>query len=77
MFISFTDARAGTPVLVNLEQMLYAYRHASGDATVIVFNKVVEPMGLDAKPAAKIRLVAVTVAETLKDIQMKRRAGGV
>jgi hypothetical protein len=76
MFITLTDARAGTPVLVNLDQMLYAYRHSAGDATVVVFGKVVEPMGLDAKPAAKVRLVAVTVSETLKDIQMKRRSAG-
>jgi hypothetical protein len=56
--------------------MLYAYRHASGDATVIVFSKIVEPMGLDAQPAAKVRAVAVTVNETLKEIQMKRRSAG-
>lgn len=76
MFVTLTNATDGTPLLVNLDQMLYAYRHASGESTVIVFSKIVEPMGLDAEPAAKVRTVAAQVAETLKDIQMKRRSAG-
>jgi hypothetical protein len=76
MFVTLTNATDGTPLLVNLDQMLYAYRHVSGDSTVIVFGKVVEPMGLDAQPAAKVRAVAARVTETLKDIQMKRRSSG-
>ncbi len=66
MFITLTDARQDSPVLVNLDQVLYGYRDASEEVTVLVFGKV-------AASGARLRSVAVAVTETLRDIQEKRR----
>ena len=71
MFVSLTDAKQGTPLLVNLDRMLYAYRQASEDATVIVFSKI--PQAGASAGRAPLRTVAVAVTETLREIQEKRR----
>jgi hypothetical protein len=70
MFLTLTHARGRTPVLVNLDQVLYAYRETGHEATVLVFGKVPEP---NARPGSRLRKVAVTVDETLNQIQEKRR----
>ena len=75
MFVSLTDAKLGTPLLVNLERVLYAYRQASEDATVIVFGKMPQAAAGDGR--APLRTVAVAVTETLREIQEKRRMASV
>ena len=71
MLVMLTDARHDTPVLVNLDQLLYAYRDASEEATVLIFGKVAPPG--QAAPNARLRPVALVVSETLREIQEKRR----
>ena len=66
MFVTLTDARNDTPVLVNLDQVLYGFRDAGEEVTILVFGKV-------ASSGARLRSVAVGVTETLRDIQEKRR----
>ncbi|KPK64930.1 MAG: hypothetical protein AMK73_04490 [Planctomycetes bacterium SM23_32] len=72
MFVTLTHAQGMMPVLVNLDQVLYAYRESGQEATVLVFGKVADP---NAKPGSRLRKVAVTVDETLPQIQEKRRLG--
>ena len=76
MFVTLTDAKHGIPVLVNLDQVLYAYRQEGQGLSVLVFGKVVEPRGPGADQAARIHNVAVTVEEDLLQIQQQRRMAG-
>ena len=75
MFVTLTDVKNMTPVLVNLDKILYAYRPTGGrvEASVLVFGKVVEPQGPRAKRAARVRDIGLAVVETLPQIQEKRR----
>ncbi|MHC4480452.1 MAG: hypothetical protein ACYS1C_05715 [Planctomycetota bacterium] len=73
MFIMLTHAKDRTPLLLNLDRVLYAYRTAAGDATVLVFGEIVQPQPPPSKRPARIRHFAVTVTESLGEIQEKRR----
>ena len=70
MLVTLTDARKGIPLMVNLDLVLYGYRDAAEEVTVLVFGKEFEtgPSG-----EARARTVAVTVSETFTEIHSKRR----
>jgi hypothetical protein len=66
MFVRLTHSKHLTALLVNLERVIYAYRDERHECTVLVFGQVPRPDG-------GVRNVAVTVSETLNEIQEKRR----
>ncbi|MGD2174832.1 MAG: hypothetical protein PVJ27_05470 [Candidatus Brocadiaceae bacterium] len=76
MFITLTDAKRGMPVLVNLDQLLYAYRDHDAELTMLVFGKLVAPAGGRGAAKARVRSVALRVEEDLEQIHEKRRMGG-
>jgi len=73
MLVTLTHLRGMTPILVNLDRMLYAYRDPQAEGTVIVFGKVPDTR---AGGSGALRNVSVHVTETLQDIQKKRRMTG-
>lgn len=73
MFVRLTDAKEGIPILVNLDRVLYAYRPPAAEVTALVFGKLVDPGEPGGREGARVRNVAVTVVETLPQIQEKRR----
>lgn len=73
MFVKLTDAKNEIPVLVNLDRVLYAYRREDTEVTLLVFGKLMEQRGPEAGSAARVRNVALTVVETLQEVQAKKR----
>ncbi|MHC4592635.1 MAG: hypothetical protein ACYS8L_08080 [Planctomycetota bacterium] len=73
MFVRLTDAKEGIPLLVNLDMVLYAYRPPVGEVTALVFGKLADPGEPGGRAGARVRNIAVTVVETLQQIQEKRR----
>jgi hypothetical protein len=76
MFVKLTDARRQLPVMVNLDNVLYAYREPIRNVTVIVFGKVPVARMRQGTRVTQLQPIALSVMETLAEVQEKRRLGG-